>query len=220
MRLGAVLFDMDGVVIDTMPLHRQIWREFARMHGLDPTEAEIRALDGLRAVDVVRHLFGPSLPEERVAALALEREDIFHQRLRTDPVRAVTGIEPFLAALGGAGVPRVLATSATRENVDLVLERLNLVGSFEAVVSAEDVRYGKPHPEVYLTAARRAGIAPERCLVAEDALPGVEAAKSAGAYCLGLATSQADDALRAAGADWVAPHFLALPEPVRSLFYL
>lgn len=219
MRLQAVLFDMDGVVIDTMPLHRQIWLEFARMHGLDPTEAEVRAMDGRRAVDVVRRLFGASLTEERVAELAIEREGIFHQRLKTDSIAAVTGIEAFLAALGTAGIPRVLATSATRDNVELVLGRLGLGSSFEAIVSAEDVRHGKPHPEVYLTAAERAAAPPEHCLVVEDALPGVEAAKASGAYCLGLATSQSDEVLLAAGADWAAPHFAALPEALRVLFF-
>ncbi|HEY9854105.1 MAG TPA: HAD family phosphatase [Stenomitos sp.] len=213
----AVLFDMDGVVVDNMPLHRHVWAKFARMHGLDPTEAEIRTADGRRAVDVVRMLFGSDLTASRVADLAAQREDIYHQELKTGPLEPVAGVRAFLTALGKAGIPRVLATSATPENIQLALGRLDLLPMFEAMVSAVDVRQGKPHPEVYLTAAARAKAAPDRCLVVEDALPGVQAAKAAGASCLGLMTSQSEEALREVGADWVAPNFLALPAPLSVL---
>ena len=211
----AVLFDMDGVVVDNAALHREVWAKFARSHGLAPTEAEIRATDGRRAVDVVKQLFKDGLEEAEVLARAAEREIRYRQSLERGDVKAVPGIGPFLDALGEARIPRVLATSATLENVDLVLERLDLANRFDAVVSAEDVRLGKPNPEVYLTAARRAEADPACCLVIEDALPGVQAAKAAGSFCLGLSTSQSDEALRDAGADWVAPNFLALPEPLR-----
>ncbi|MNR96532.1 Phosphorylated carbohydrates phosphatase [compost metagenome] len=212
----AVLFDMDGVVVDNAALHREVWADFARSHGLAPTEAEIRATDGRRAVDVVRLLFKEELEDDQVLARAAEREIRYRQSLERGHVQAVPGIEPFLEALGEARIPRVLATSATLENVDLVLRRLALANLFDAVISAEDVRNGKPNPEVYLTAASRAHADPARCLVIEDALPGVQAAKAAGATCLGLSTSQSEEALYGAGADWVAPHFLALPEPLRA----
>lgn len=213
---AAVLFDMDGVVVDNMPLHREVWGRFARMHGLDPTEAEIREADGRRAVKVVHMLFGADLPASRAQELAAEREGIYHRELPTAKLEVVRGVGGFLDALGAAGIPRVLATSAVPENIERVLGRLELAGKFEAVVSAVDVRHGKPHPEVYLKAAERAGKPPGLCLVIEDALPGIEAAKAAGAYCLGLSTSQPAETLLAAGADWVAPHFEALPEPVRA----
>jgi len=211
----AVLFDMDGVVIDNAALHREVWADFARSHGLAPTEAEIRATDGRRAVDAVKLLFKEDLEDAQVLARAAEREMRYRQSLERAHVKAVPGVAPFLEALGEARIPRVLATSATLDNVDLVLARLDLAKKFDAVVSAEDVRNGKPNPEVYLTAARRAHADPARCLVIEDALPGVQAAKAAGAFCLGLSTSQSEEALFGAGADWVAPNFLALPGPLR-----
>ena len=206
---AAVLFDMDGVVCDNMPLHRQVWREFVRSRGLAPSEDEIRGLDGRRAADIITSLFG-ELPAAEVAALADAREGLYRGSLPTATLPPVPGIEAFLGWLGERGVPRVLATSATPTNVALVLERLALAASFEAVVTAADVTRGKPDPEVYLTAAARAGVAPGRCLVVEDALPGVRAAKAAGAACLGLTTSEGPDALLAAGADWTAPDFTFL----------
>ena len=202
----AVLFDMDGVVCDNMPLHRRVWTDFVRARGLAPTEAEIRALDGRRAADIIQALFG-DLPAAEVAALAHGREETYRASLPTAELPPVAGVEAFLAWLGARGVPRVLATSATPANVAVVLDRLALGPAFEAVVTAADVVRGKPDPEVYRTAAARAGVDPARCLVVEDALPGVQAAKAAGCACLGLMTSEGEAALRAAGADWTAPDF-------------
>lgn len=207
----AVLFDMDGVVVDNMPVHRAIWREFAESRGVSPTEAELRALDGRRAVDIIAALFGAGQPPEAVAAMSKEREALYHGRLATAELPAVPGVVAYLEALGELGVPRVLATSAVPVNVEAVMERLGLRPYFEAIVTAVDVTHGKPDPEIYLTAAARVGADPARCLVVEDALPGVMAGKAAGATCLGLMTSEPESRLREVGADWVAPDFTRLP---------
>jgi HAD superfamily hydrolase (TIGR01509 family) len=210
----AVLFDMDGVVVDNMPLHRQIWTEFARSLGASPTEAEIRTLDGRRAIDIIAALFGEGQPESEVARLSAAREALYHARLGQEPLREVPGVRAYLDALGALGVPRVLATSAVPINVETVLGRLGLADRFEAIVTAADVRQGKPHPEIYHTAASRAGVQAGRCLVVEDALPGVMAAKAAGAVCLGLMTSEPEGRLRETGADWVAADFTAMPAAI------
>lgn len=210
----AVLFDMDGVVVDNMPLHRQVWADYARAAGLAPSEAEIRALDGRRASDIILTLFSADLAEPEIARMAKEREDLYSGRLGSTALSAVPGVQAFLEALQQAGIPRVLATSAVPMNVEAVLGKLGFHHFFDAVVSAVDVTHGKPHPEVYLTAAARVGANPARCLVVEDALPGVQAGKAAGARCLGLMTSEPEERLRAAGADWVAPDFLSLPPGV------
>jgi beta-phosphoglucomutase family hydrolase len=207
----AVLFDMDGVVVDNMPLHRQIWREFAARHGVSCTESELRALDGRRAVDIIAALFGAGRPDDEVAAMSSEREALYHERLATAELHPVPGVIAYMRALGELGVPRVLATSAVPVNVEAVMKRLELASCFEAVVTAVDVRHGKPHPEIYLTAAGRVSAEPARCLVVEDALPGVAAAKASGATCLGLMTSEPEARLREAGADLVAPDFTRLP---------
>lgn len=209
---AAVLFDMDGVVVDNMPLHRQVWRDYAATGGLAPTEAEIRALDGRRASDIIVSLFpGPPGPDD-IVRMAAEREDLYYSRLGTAELVAVPGVRAYLEALERLGVKRVLATSATPRNVEVVLERLGLAALFNARVTAADVTHGKPHPEVYMKAAERAGVEPSRCLVVEDALPGVKAGDASGARVLGLMTSEDEAALREAGADWVAPDFTRLPE--------
>ncbi|MDB5098327.1 MAG: beta-phosphoglucomutase [Cyanobacteria bacterium RYN_339] len=207
----AVLFDMDGVVVDNMPLHRDVWTTFARERGLDPTEAQIRAMDGRRASDILKALLGESLTPDEILELAALREDIYRKRLETETLRAVPGIEAFLRSLRDKGTGAVLATSATPGNAEIVLDRLDLGWAFDALVTAADVTRGKPDPEVYHTAASRVGTYATCCLVIEDALPGLAAGMAAGAMCLGMATSEDEPALRGAGATWVAKDFLALP---------
>ncbi|HEY9722865.1 MAG TPA: HAD family phosphatase [Oscillatoriaceae cyanobacterium] len=211
---AAVLFDMDGVIVDNMPLHRAVWAEFARSYGLSPSEAELRKLDGRRAVDIIRAFFG-DLDEAEVARRAKARETLYRERLGESPLHAVPGVRNYLAALEAAGIPRVLATSATPDNAATVLSRLKLENHFSARVTSVDVQRGKPDPQVYCIAAARANVSPEACLVVEDALPGVQAAKAAGARCLGLTTSESAERLREAGADWLADSFEQLPDGLR-----
>ena len=211
---AAVLFDMDGVVVDNMPLHRRVWAEWAAAKGYPVDETKLRTFDGRRAVEIIPMIFGPGLSEAYTQVLSDEREQAYRKTAESVELTPVPGIQAYLEALGALGVPRVLATSALMVNVELVLGRLGLESAFEALVTASDVTSGKPDPEIYLTAAARAGVAPSDCLVVEDALPGVKAAKAAGAKCLGLTTSEGVIVLRQAGADYAAPDFWHLPAAI------
>jgi beta-phosphoglucomutase len=212
---AAVLFDMDGVIIDNTLLHQSVWRQFAHLHRLNPSEDDIRATNGRRAVDVVASLFGSNLAQDEVLKLAAARGTLYRQHLSSTDIQPVSGVKSFLEKLGALSIPRILATSARPDNVTLVLSRLELLSYFEDIVSASDVCNGKPHPEVYLTAARRASVKPENCLVIEDSIPGIQAAKAAGTFCLGMTTSQSGDSLKQVGADWVAPNFFCLPNQLQ-----
>lgn len=214
---AAVLFDMDGVVIDNTALNEDIWMTFTQRYGLNPPREEIQATNGRRAVDGIRLLFGTHLDSSEIVRLATEREDLYRQHLLSEPIKPVSGVREFLEALGRLWVPRVLATSATLDNAEVILSRLEIAHCFESIVSAENVLNGKPDPEVYLKASACALANPKECLVIEDAIPGVLAARAAGASCLGLMTSQSEEALRAAGADWVTRDFLSLPERIQPL---
>ena len=120
------------------------------------------------------------------------------------------GVVEFVRALAVAGVPRALATSAVADSAARILEGLGLAGAFTVQVTAGHVRRGKPDPEVYLTAAARLGVLPAACVVFEDAVVGVEAARRAGMAVVGLTTAHADAELREAGAAWTAPDFTGL----------
>jgi beta-phosphoglucomutase family hydrolase len=209
---SAVLFDLDGVVIDTTELHYRVWTEFAHKHGYSPTREELILTNGRRAAENIRNWLGADLDEAEIATLTAERETHFFNLLETEPVDAVAGVREFIASLQRAAVPFAVATSAVPSNAELSLKRVGLADAFNIKITAADVHKGKPHPECYLKAASKLGVAPEKCLVIEDSLSGIRAAKAAGAKCLALATTFPADVLMDEKPDWIAKDFTELPE--------
>lgn len=184
--IKAVIFDMDGVLIDSEPFWRESEIEvFARV-GLRLTEAMCRETMGLRIDEAVaywhrRHGWeGPSPGEvaERVVGGLIER-------VRREG-ELMSGARHALAFFRSRGVKMGLASSSSYRIIGAVVERLGLGGEFECVYSAEEEEYGKPHPGVYLTAASRLGVGPTECLAVEDSLNGVLAAKAARMKCVAV----------------------------------
>jgi sugar-phosphatase len=169
----AVLFDMDGTLVDSAAAVEASWTEFADEHGLDPAEV-IAAVHGVRAAEsIARYLPAAEVP-------AATRRLLDRELTLLDGVVAIPGAVELLAALPAAGVPVAIVTSAPR---DLALARLGAAGIPvpDVIVTAEDVAHGKPAPDCYLEGARRLGADPARCLVFEDADAGVRAGLTAGA---------------------------------------
>lgn len=211
----AVLFDLDGVLIDTTELHYRVWDEFGRGNGFVPSRQQLLATNGRRADETIRLWLGTDLSDHQIAALTADRETYFNRLLETEPVLAVPGAVEFAHGLRAAGVPMAVATSATPENARLSLSRIGMGDFFGVVISAADVANGKPHPEPYLKAAERLGVAASGCLVIEDSVSGIRAAKAAGAKCLALATTFPRESLAAEGPDWLAGGFGNMPLEVR-----
>jgi len=184
----ALIFDMDGVLIDSNPLHREAWAAFNLRYGLETTEAMQEQMYGKRNDEIVRNFFGAELPAEEVEARGAAKERLYREML-------ADGIEQFLVA----GVrdflerhqksPMALATNAEPLNVDFVLDRAGLRKYFRAVVDGHQVERPKPFPDIYLRAAERLGAKPRECVVFEDSHSGVEAAREAGMQVIGLCTT-------------------------------
>jgi beta-phosphoglucomutase len=208
----AVLFDLDGVLIDTTELHYRLWSEFAARHGYTPNAKELVATNGCRAEETIRNWLGHDLPAERVAELIVEREWHASRALTTEAFSAVRGAREFVRSLQQAGHPIAVATSAVPENARLSLERIGLLGVFEVVVTAKDVERGKPHPDCYVEAARRLNVKPENCLVIEDSLMGIRAGIASGAQVLALATTFPRETVAELEPHWIAEDFCDLPE--------
>jgi sugar-phosphatase len=195
----AVLFDLDGVLVESREATERVWGAWARKNGID--EEELRAaMHGVRSVEVVRAL----RPESDHVAEAAEIERV--QAEDTEGLRAIPGAAEALLALREDRV--AVVTSATRA---LATARLRAVGLTPpaVVVHAEDVSGGKPDPEGYLTAASRLGVEPAEALVVEDAPPGIEAGRAAGAAVVGVTSTHAAGEL--AGADVVISTLESLP---------
>jgi beta-phosphoglucomutase family hydrolase len=212
---AAVLFDLDGVVIDTTELHYRVWEEFARERGIALTSGQLLATNGRPARETIRKWLGTGPSEQEVDAITAEREVTFHHMLETAPVSAVAGVEAFVAGLRARGVAVAVATSAVPANAELSLRRVGMAGAFGAVITAGDVAHGKPHPEVYLKAAAAVGVAARDCVVVEDSVSGLRAAKAAGARCVALTTTFPREVLAAESPDWLVADFRDLPAPLR-----
>jgi len=184
----ALIFDMDGVMVDSNPVHREAWIVFNRRYGLDTTDAMLQRMYGKRNDQIVRDYFGDSLPAEEVAARGASKEEIYRQMIagRLEQI-LVPGLRPFLDSC--AGSPLAVATNAEPANVEFLLERAGLRRYFQVVVDGHEVSHPKPHPEIYLRAAARLGIPPANCIVFEDSHAGVAAARAAGMRIVGLRTT-------------------------------
>ena len=206
--LRGIVFDMDGVVIDSHPAHRRAWQNFLRATGREVTDTELDfVLDGRKRDEILCYFLGELKPLQIAQYGALKDEML--QQL-SEGLRLLPGIVEFLNSLSHAGIRIALATSAGRRRTCGTLEELGLAPYFEAIVTGDEVGKGKPDPAIYRLVAERLDETPESLLVVEDAVSGVKSARAAGMRCLGVASPQRADALRDAGADPIISDFRSL----------
>ena len=208
----AVVFDMDGVLVDSGAHHRDAWRAMFVDLGRTPPAEFWRITIGRPADEAVALLVdGVDRAEARRLA-EVKREH--YARLARRGMVPVAGIPAFVDVLARDHVPRAVATSATRRDLERVLGELGLRACFDVVGTADDVRWGKPHPEVYLRAAADLGVDPSACVVFEDAVVGVQAARAAGMRVIGVTTAHTTAELVGAGAERAVPDFEHVSWPV------
>lgn len=201
----GVIWDVDGTLVDTAELHFQAWSRLAAELGRPFSRADFAATFGWRNPDIIPRLFDIHA-EAEVAELG-NRKERYYRAAAAAGVALLPGARRLIEELHADGWRQAVGSSAPRENLELIL-RLTAIDSYlSAVVAMEDTRRGKPDPEVFLLAARRMGVRPERCLVLEDAPAGVQAARAAGMKCFAVAFvgHHSDADLRQAGAHQVVP---------------
>jgi beta-phosphoglucomutase len=183
-----LIFDMDGVIVDSNPVHRQAWAVFNRRFGLETTEEMQQRMYGKRNDQIVRDFFGDRLTAEEVIARGAAKEELYREMVR-DRIEEilVPGVRQFLER--HRDVPKGLATNGEPANVDFVLDRAGLRPYFRAVVTGQQVRHPKPHPEIYQRAAELLETDAANCIVFEDSSSGVEAARAAGMRIVLLCTT-------------------------------
>ena len=206
----ACIFDMDGVLIDSGVWHRAAWQALLAEVGLDPARPDFwRLTIGRPGEEAVPLLLGKTLPDGEARRLARRKRDLYVELARGG-LRAVEGAPAFIEHLARRGIPRAVGTSASRMDVERMLGGVGLRRHFEVIVTSEDVRLGKPDPEVYVLAARRLGAAPGACVVFEDSVVGIQAARRAGMRAIGVTTAYGEEELREAGAEVVIGDFEGL----------
>jgi beta-phosphoglucomutase len=182
----AVLWDMDGTLIDSEEYHWISWRNTMANEGITITREEFLASFGQRNDSIIPRWLGAASTPERVERIGNAKEKLYRHLVRKDGISPLPGVANWLNRLHNEGWLQAIASAAPRANVEVVLEALLASHFFEGIVSAEDVHRGKPDPEVYLTAASRVGATPDRCIVVEDAAAGVEGARRAGMRSIGV----------------------------------
>jgi len=185
---AALIFDMDGVIVDSNPIHREAWAAFNRRFGLETTEAMHQGMYGKRNDQIVRDFYGPDLPSGEVAERGAAKEMLYREMVgdRLEEI-LVPGVRQFLERHSGRLMG--LATNGESANVDFLLDRAGFRSYFRAVVDGHQVREAKPHPEIYLRAAKLLETDPANCIVFEDSYSGVEAALRAGMRVVGILTT-------------------------------
>lgn len=201
----GILWDMDGTMVNTAALHFRAWSELAKEIGRAFSRDDFTRTFGWRNAEIIPTVFGPKDSEEEIARLGDRKEEWYRELVVRHGVDLLPGVGALLESCSRAGYRQAVGSSAPRANVDLILSRTHIASFFQAVVSAEDIRRGKPDPEVFQLAARRLGVLPGRCVVIEDAPVGIQAARAAGMRCIAVvfAGHHSSDALHAAGADLV-----------------
>jgi beta-phosphoglucomutase family hydrolase len=185
----AFIFDMDGTIVDNMSFHTASWITFFQRRGKDIDADEFfRTTAGRQGGEIIRSHMGDHLHDDEVLTLNQEKEEVYRE-LYEPHRKTVAGFDELIAQAKLRAVALAVATAAPNANITFTLDGLDLRRHFDTVVGAADVARGKPHPDVFLLAAERCGVAPEHCIVFEDAPLGVEAARRAGMRAVVLTTT-------------------------------
>jgi len=182
----AVLWDMDGTLIDSEQFHWVAWRDTLANEGITITSEQFLSSFGQRNDSILPKWLGSAATPERMERIANAKEELYRNLIRRDGISPLPGVESWVHRLHQEGWLQAIASAAPRANIQAVLEALSATHVFHGIVSAEDVHHGKPDPEVYLTAAARVGVPPDRCIVVEDAAAGVQGARRAGMRSIGV----------------------------------
>ncbi|HEY3445086.1 MAG TPA: HAD family phosphatase [Myxococcales bacterium] len=217
--MRAVIFDLDGTLVDNMCFHAEAWVETTRRLGCErPQEFFETATAGKKGVEILRMLMGPSVPEADLVRHHDAKEALYRERFAPN-LAPVPGAVELLERLAAAEIPCGLATCAPKANRDMVLDGLDLRVFFKTIVGAEQALRGKPHPDIFLACAKAMGIEPAECVAFEDAINGVQSAVAAGIPTVAVTTANSPEVLKQAGAKWIVANFHELPADLETALF-
>ena len=185
----GLIFDMDGVLVDSNPFHVRNWMAFLDARGISYNAQTLpRQVLGVRNDKSFRIFFGPEVSDEEIDRLAYELEVGF-RRLFQAHAKLQPGVVALIEECLRAGIPMAVASSAPPENVNFIVDTLNVRRHFHSVLSGAEVTHPKPHPEIYLKSAEKLGVDPSQCVAFEDSFPGIESASNAGMKVIAIAST-------------------------------
>ncbi len=193
----SAIFDMDGTLIDNTPYHFRSWQMLFKKYGKGDLSKKTYYTDisGVPVMETIRRVFGADNNESGLKSLLNEKEE-FYRAAYGPHVAPINGLETFLAKLKLAGVKMAMATSATVQDIDFILDKVPIRDDFQEIINSTMVSKPKPNPQIFLKAAEKLNTDPARCVVFEDSLAGIKAAKSAGMKVVGITTGHTADELQ------------------------
>jgi len=197
----GILFDMDGVLIDTGELHRLSWYDLAEAEGLEMTDELFYGTFGMQNYEIIP-LFAGDVSEEEIQRLSDRKEEMYRERADTG-LALLPGVERLVKELKSQGFLLAIGTSTPRINLEFVLDRIPVKQYFDAFVTGEEVERSKPAPDTFAKAGEKLGLPPERCIVVEDAVQGVQSGKAAGMRVVAVTTTRDREELADAMADLI-----------------
>ncbi|MBI2133147.1 beta-phosphoglucomutase family hydrolase [Candidatus Woesearchaeota archaeon] len=208
--LKAVIFDLDGVLIDSLDLHYVSWKKMLADDGISITKSDFSHVFGMTGNDILRGFYSKAKKNLDESALKekIDKKNAFFREFAASMLKPSIGSVQLLEGLKTAGVKAAIGTSAPGKNVEFYLEKTGLGKYFSGYVCADHIKKGKPDPEVFLKAAQVLNEKPEDCVVVEDALHGIEAAKRGGMKAVAVASTNEKSAL--AGSDLVVDNLAEL----------
>jgi beta-phosphoglucomutase len=206
------IFDHDGVLVDSLELHTQAWVEMGRRSGLSFPPRFIHETFGMTNPSIFRKLLGDKVGDHDIQGYS-DLKELCYREVARGKIQLMAGVRGVLDALTAHRVKLAIGSSGVLPNLELTVNECGLAGRFAAIASLEDITHGKPDPEVFLVAAKKAGCEPGHSVVFEDAPVGILAAKAAGMYAVGLTTTQPNAALKDAGADEVVDNLVDYDVP-------
>jgi beta-phosphoglucomutase family hydrolase len=196
-KLEAVIWDLDGVLANTASYHLSAWQETFAKRGIKFTEEDFRRSFGQRNDTIIKNTLGEQTTQGEIEAIAEEKEATF-RRMVGQKIKPIPGAVELVYSLRRQGVKLAIASSTPIENIRLITSSLGVANCFQAIVTGHDVTEGKPSPQVFLEAAKRLGAEPDNCIVIEDAVAGVTAAKRAGMHCVAVTSTRSRESLKQA----------------------
>ena len=198
MKLEAVIFDLDGTLIDNNAHHIEAWKVFYNQHGLVFSMDDYRNnINGKINKDIFNYILKANLTPEEIEQYDSEKEELYRQ-LYAAHIKPVEGLIELLKSLQNAAIPMAIATSGLPPNINFMLQHIPIQQYFDAIINASDISNGKPHPEIFLKAAVAVNANPANCVAFEDSVAGIRSAKSAGMKVIALATTHKREELHEA----------------------
>jgi len=210
MKVKAAIFDLDGTLIDNNSFHLQSWIQYLKNQNREISEEEYKAnVNGRTNKDVIEYIYGRKMDDAEAMVYAHEKEAVYRQLYQAHIV-PVAGLLTLLQKLKNDNIPMAIATSGIQVNIDFMFENISIRQYFDVIVNSSHISKGKPDPEIYIRTAQLLNVAPENCLVFEDAVVGINSAKAAGMKVIGVLTTHSEEEL--SGADALIKNYTELTE--------